>query len=109
MTDKLFPFVFFFGGFLLAFGCLFFATIYYSSSARRYWFLAGALCGLLYEGGCFRAASDFGKATGGGGDDGTMGGILLIAFIVAIVWTILIFLLSSLDKKEPASKGDESS
>jgi hypothetical protein len=107
MDEKLFVYLWLFGGFVVAFACLLSATIYRSSRSLRWFCLAGAFCGLVYEGGCFAAASGFGKATGNGGDDGTMGGILAIAFLVAVIWTIFIFLLSSVDKKESVSGTDE--
>jgi hypothetical protein len=106
MNEKLFIYLWLFGGFVVAFACLLSATIFRSSRLLRWFCLVGAFCGLVYEGGCFAAASSFGKATGNGGNDDTLGGILAIAFLVAMIWTIFIFLLSSADRKESVSGSD---
>jgi hypothetical protein len=95
----------FFGGFVVTFVSLLIATVARSTRGLKWFYLVLAFCGLIYEGGCFAFASGFGKAMGGGGDDDTLSAIIAIAFLVAIIWTILIFLWASADKKD--SSADE--
>jgi hypothetical protein len=86
------------GGFVVAFACLLVATIFRSSRSLRWFCMIGAFCGLLYEGGCMALASSIGRATGGGGND-TASGIVFIGFLVGVIWSILIILMVSADKK----------
>jgi hypothetical protein len=98
MDEKLVIYFWFFGGFVVAFVCLLIATILavFARSLRilKWFCLVLAFCGLIYEGGCFAAASDFGRATGGGGDDGTLSNIIGVVFLIAIVWSVVILSLS---------------
>jgi hypothetical protein len=102
MDEKLVLWFWFFGGFVVAFFCLLIATFLaaFAQSLRilKWFCLTAAFCGLIYEGGCFAVASDIGRATGGGGDDGTLRNIVGIAFLIAIVWSVVILLLSSAGK-----------
>jgi hypothetical protein len=96
MTGNVFLFIFFFGGFIVTFLCLLSAT--FARSARsdkvvRAFFFVGAVCGLVYEGGCFAAASSFGNATGGGVSGDTTNAILAIGILVAVIWGFIILSL----------------
>jgi hypothetical protein len=109
MNEKFIIYFWFYGGFVVAFVCLFIATIL-AAFARSFrilkWFcIVLAFCGLIYEGGCFAAASSFGRATGGGGDDGTLSNIVGGAFLIAIVWSAVILSFSLVRRfKQDASK-----
>jgi uncharacterized BrkB/YihY/UPF0761 family membrane protein len=97
MGERLFIFVWLFGGFVVAFACLLFATIARSIRPLKWLSLAGALCGLIYEAGCFSAASEFSRATGNGSDGGSSNTVLGIAFLVASIWAIAILLWAAAD------------
>ena len=92
MDGATFIVFFFYGGFVAALVLLALATFMRSSKRLRLLRVIGAFCGLIYQGGCFAAASGFGKATGNGGTDETAGGILVIAFLITLIWSILIFI-----------------
>ena len=48
-----------------------------------------ALLCLFVQGGCWRAASDFGRATGGGGGSAWLG-IIVICIIGCLIWLFLL-------------------
>ncbi len=112
MGENIFIFLWFCGGFFVAFVFLLIATII-ALSARSHYVLRSfclvlAFCGLIYEGGCFAVASDIGKATGGGGDNGKMNNIIGASFVIAIVWSGVILSLPSdgKDKQEIGKEND---
>jgi hypothetical protein len=107
MSEKLFIYSWFFGGFAVAFISLFITTIvaiFGQPSRSLRWFCAiVTLCGLTYEGGCFAAASSFGRATGGG-DDGTLNNILGYGVSIAIIWSVVIISIVSAKENKKNSK-----
>ena len=105
MGEKLFIYLWFFGGFVLAFACLLIATFARSIKVLKWLCFAGAFSGLVYQGGCFAVASGVGHATGGGGSDSTLNTILVIGIFVAVIWGILILSWPSADQiGEPQKK-----
>ena len=97
MEEKLVMYLAPFGGFVVAFVCLLYATILRSIRPMKWICLVGAFCGLAYEGLIFTALSGIGRATGGGDDGST---IPAIGFLIGIIWTILLFIRTSAEKKE---------
>jgi hypothetical protein len=107
MSQQLTMYFWFLGGFIVAFGCLLFATFFRSSKALRWFCFIGTFCGLVYEGGCFAAASGFGRATGGGGDDGTLSTILVVGIIIAVIWAVVILSLAETDANRGTAKKEK--
>lgn len=76
------------GGFLFAFLALLLAT-FRKTRRSRIVLSAIALALLTAQGGCWHIASDIGRATGGGGDGSVMP-LMIIAGLVALRWSILL-------------------
>jgi hypothetical protein len=109
MAEKLIIFCWFFGGFTVAFICLLIATILAvlgkpSRILKRFCFVL-AFCGLVYEGGCFAIASSFNRAFGGGAGNDKMNNILGFAFLIGMVWSVVIISITSAD--EDKQKGEK--
>jgi hypothetical protein len=109
--DKHTIFLLFYGGFVATFACLLLATfIRHSNGARIVCFIV-AFCGLIYEGGCFATANGVGKAFGGG-DDREMQiifGYIELAFVVAVLWIILLVVFLPVKKPDQQRGKNEGS
>jgi hypothetical protein len=100
MTEDSFVFLFFCGGFVVAFCFLLFATFVRRSRFVRWFCFIGAFCGLIYEGGCFMTAAGVGKATGGGGDSDNLMALVTTAFFIAFAWCFALVFLVPIKKNE---------
>lgn len=95
-----------YGGFILAFALLIFATLAHPRPRVIITSVLGAFCGLFYEGGCNAVASGFAKATGGGaGNDRRMESIIWSSFIIAVIWSLILF--ARLADEEPQKPDDQ--
>ena len=94
----------------ITFICLLVATPRKRSVLARIILWAVGLLFLLLQGGCWVAASAFGKATGGGGvDNAWWWNTMAIAAFVFIIWSVIILIVGtsfSLENESPDKKDD---
>ena len=91
--DLLLIFLLYGGGVLSALALLIYATIH-RERLRRVLLLSGLSLGCLFaQRSCWRVADEIGRATGGG--SGGFNIVLTIAFIVCIIWILVLILTSS--------------
>ena len=91
MPPQVDMFLLIYGGFLVAFCFLVFASFVRQKRLVRALCYIIAFGGIIYEGGCFFAANEAGKATGGAGvDTGKLLAPVWGAFFLAVLWCLLL-------------------
>ena len=110
MIEKIAVFLLFFGGFIVAFVCLVYATIARDVRPLRWLLIIAAFCGLIYEGGCLTIAAGIGRATSGNSSgEQVVNTIMAIAFLVAIIWSLLLAFHTATRRKDQQRNGSEPS
>jgi hypothetical protein len=108
INDKAAMVLFLYGGFISALCFLIIASFFRDSNLVRCALLFLAFLALLFQGGCFMVLGGIGTATGGSdvGADRMMIPVLL-GFLVAFVWSFLLFIFLPAKKVESPPKAFE--
>ncbi|HTV41406.1 MAG TPA: hypothetical protein VMF08_12565 [Candidatus Sulfotelmatobacter sp.] len=108
MNETIFIDCFFYGGFMAAFIFLLFATFVRRLNRLRRLWLIFAFLALTYQGGCYMVLGGIGTATGGNDVDANkMMDPVGVAFVIAIVWWVILSVFVPIKKDENKSQSPD--